>query len=74
MTSVFGIEEQIKRETLFSVCFMLRYCLVSSSTLKMRRYVPPKRRLTSARVHGVIYQKTELFLVTAVRTSDPTGN
>jgi hypothetical protein len=33
---------------------------------------PPKRRLTLNRLHGVISQKTVLFITTAVRTSDPT--
>jgi hypothetical protein len=36
------------------------------------RYVPQKRRLTFNRLHGVISQKIELFITTAVRTSGPT--
>jgi hypothetical protein len=35
-------------------------------------YVPPKRQLTLSVLHGVVYQKIELFITTAVRTSDPT--
>jgi hypothetical protein len=33
--------------------------------------VLPKRRLTLTELHGVISQKTELFITTAVRTSNP---
>jgi hypothetical protein len=40
------------------------------STLKMGRYVPPKRRLTLNGLHGVISQKIALFITTAVRTSN----
>jgi hypothetical protein len=42
---------------------------------KLRRwslYVPPKSRLTFNRLHGVISQKIELCLSTAVRISNPT--
>jgi hypothetical protein len=35
--------------------------------------VPPKRRLTFNGLHGVISQKIELFITTAVRTSNPTN-
>jgi hypothetical protein len=34
--------------------------------------VPPKRRLTFNGLSGVISQKIELFITTAVRNSDPT--
>jgi hypothetical protein len=34
--------------------------------------VPPKRRLTFNRLHGVIYQKTELFNTNTVPTSQRT--
>jgi hypothetical protein len=37
---------------------------------RWRRYVPPKRRLTFNRLHGVISQKTELFITTGVRTTN----
>jgi hypothetical protein len=33
---------------------------------------PPKRRLSFNGLQGIISQKTELFITTAVRTSDPT--
>jgi hypothetical protein len=36
--------------------------------------VPPKRRLNSHGLHGVISQKIELFITTAARTSNPTVN
>jgi hypothetical protein len=35
--------------------------------LRWRRFVPQKRRLTFTGLHGVISQKTELFITTAVR-------
>jgi hypothetical protein len=34
------------------------------STLKMERYIPPKRRLTYNGLHGVISQKTILVVFT----------
>jgi hypothetical protein len=34
-----------------------------------RRYVPPKRRLTFNGLHGVISQKIQVFITTAVRAS-----
>jgi hypothetical protein len=40
---------------------------------RWRRYVPPKRRLTFTGLHGVISQKTELFITAAARTSNPTS-
>jgi hypothetical protein len=39
---------------------------------RWRRYVPPKRRLASNGLHGVIYQKIVLFITTTVRTSNST--
>jgi hypothetical protein len=36
-----------------------------------RRYFPPKRRLKFNGLHGIISQKTELFITTGVRTSNP---
>jgi hypothetical protein len=45
--------------------------LAYSSTLKMEATVPPKRRLTFNGLHGVIFQKIEHFITTAVRTSGP---
>jgi hypothetical protein len=44
----------------------------ADSKEKWRQYVPPKCQMTFNRLHGIIYQKTELFITTAVRTSNPT--
>jgi hypothetical protein len=41
--------------------FILVFLLVYSSALKLVVYVPSKRRLTFTPVHGVIFQKIELF-------------
>jgi hypothetical protein len=38
---------------------------------KWRRFVIPIHRLAFNGLHGVISQKTELFITTAVRTSNP---
>jgi hypothetical protein len=35
-------------------------------------HVPPKRRLIFTGIRGVVSQKTENFMVTSMRTSDPT--
>jgi hypothetical protein len=37
----------------------------------LSRHIPPKRRLTFNELHGVISQKTEVFVTAAVRTSNP---
>jgi hypothetical protein len=39
---------------------------------RWRRYVPPKRQLTFNGLHGIVSQKIEVFITTAVRTSNPT--
>jgi hypothetical protein len=41
---------------------MLVPCLAYFSAKKMERHVPPKRRLTFSRLHGVISQTTELCI------------
>jgi hypothetical protein len=41
----------------------------SGLKIKPRLHAPPKRRWTINRLHGVITQKVELFITTAVRTS-----
>jgi hypothetical protein len=38
---------------------------------RWRRYVPPKRRLAFNELHDILSQKTELFITTALRTSNP---
>jgi hypothetical protein len=52
--------------------FMLVSCSAHSLTWRWRRHVPPKCHLTFNRLHGIISQKTELFITTAVRTLNPT--
>jgi hypothetical protein len=37
------------------------------------RHGPPKRRVTFNGLHGILFQKIELFIITAERTSNPTG-
>jgi hypothetical protein len=39
---------------------------------RWRRYVPPERRLLHNGLHGVISQKTTIFITTAVKTLNPT--
>jgi hypothetical protein len=55
---------------LLPACFVLFSCLSYSSTLKMRRHVPPKLRLTSNGLHGVISHEIILSITTAVGTSN----
>jgi hypothetical protein len=45
-----------------SACFMLPVWLILLSW-RWSRYVPPKHRLTFTGLHGVISQKTELFIM-----------
>jgi hypothetical protein len=51
---------------------LLVSCSAYSWTLKMKATFPLKRRLTFKGLHGVISQEIELFITTAVRTSNPT--
>jgi hypothetical protein len=51
----------MKKEARKSLCLMSALCL-------WRRHVSPKRRLTFNGQHGVISQKTWLFITAAVRT------
>jgi hypothetical protein len=46
--------------------------LAYSLTLIWERHVPPKRRITFNGLHGVISQKVQAILTTAVRSSDRT--
>jgi hypothetical protein len=39
---------------------------------RWRRYIPPKRRLNFISLHGVISEKTVIYVTTAVRTPNPT--
>jgi hypothetical protein len=54
---------------------LILFCLEPSRLIRpwrLRRHVPPKRQLTFNELHGVILQKTELSITTAVRSLDPT--
>jgi hypothetical protein len=73
---LFLIKTRISSWQDYSACHLLsRWCLAQliSRPWRWRRYVPPKRRLTLNRLHGVISQKMVLFILTAVRTSNPTS-
>jgi hypothetical protein len=56
-----------------AICFMSVSILAYSSTLRWRWHVPPKRRLTFNGVRGVMSQKIEVFITTAVKTSNLTS-
>jgi hypothetical protein len=58
---------------LLASSFMLASCLPYSSNLQMEKIPSPKSQLTFNGLHGVISQKIELFIGTAVRTSNPIG-
>jgi hypothetical protein len=57
---MFRVEERAKQET------------TVKQVASRNPLAPPKRRLTFNRLHGVISLKIELFITTAVRTSNPT--
>jgi hypothetical protein len=48
-------------------------CLAYSPTLKIEASCSRKRRLTFNGIHGVMFQKVEIFIETDVRTSNPTN-
>jgi hypothetical protein len=50
---------------------MLVYCLALFNP-EDKAYVPLKCWFTFIRLYGIISQKIELFIATAVRTSNPT--
>jgi hypothetical protein len=55
-------------------CFMLVSCLAYSSTLKMEVTFSSETSVDFQRLLGIISQEIELFITTAVRTTNPTGN
>jgi hypothetical protein len=57
---------------LLAACFMLVSWLIL--LLWRWRHVPPKRQLAFNALHGVISQKKELFITTAVRILNPTDH
>jgi hypothetical protein len=58
-----------RRQAEFLPQFLSRLVLRS---WRWTRHVPPKRRLNFNGLHDGISKKTELFITTAVRTSNPT--
>jgi hypothetical protein len=56
---------------LFAASFVLVSCLTYYPILKMETIFLPKRRFTFTVLYGVISEKMHLFIVTAVRTSNP---
>jgi hypothetical protein len=68
-------ESQTRNQMVNKVaCHLFSRQSVISNSLglwRLRWYVPLKHRLTVTRLHGVISQKAELFVTTAVRTWNP---
>jgi hypothetical protein len=58
-------------QSLLATCFTLASGLAYSSTLKMEATYSSETSIDFQDVHGVISQKIDLFLTTAVRTSNP---
>jgi hypothetical protein len=60
----------------YSACHLLShsYLVRLIQPWRCRRYVPPKCWLTFSGLHGIISQKIVLFIITAVRTSNPIYN
>jgi hypothetical protein len=55
-----------------AICFTLVSSLAYSLALKMKATFSSEMSMTFNRLHGVISQNIELFITTAVRTSNPT--
>jgi hypothetical protein len=55
---------------LFASCWFLAWLILRP--WRWRRCFPPNHRLTFTGLHGVISHTIELFIATAVRTSNPT--
>jgi hypothetical protein len=76
ITSYSALKDNRRFEGTYSTaCHLLSRWFLARLILRSwrwRRYVPQKRRLTFNGLHGVIAQKTVLFITTAVRTSNPT--
>jgi hypothetical protein len=64
VASIFKKKEQAKKEVrVKQVASLALFSHLShSSTLKMRRHIPPKQRLIVNRLHGVISQKIKLVI------------
>jgi hypothetical protein len=52
-----------------ALCWLFAWLILRSS--RWRRRIPPNNQLTFNGLHGVISQKIELFIATAVRASNP---
>jgi hypothetical protein len=50
---------------------VLSTCRLHLQGRRWKRYVPSNHRLTFNGLHGIKFQKKELYITTAVRTSDP---
>jgi hypothetical protein len=50
---------------------MLVSCFAYSSTLKIEATFPLRSRLTFNELHGIISQKIEIFIATALRPPNP---
>jgi hypothetical protein len=55
---------------LLATCLLAGLLNLFLRPLRWRRYVPPKRRLKLNELHGVIPQKTILFITTAVKSTN----
>jgi hypothetical protein len=66
-------ESKNKRGTAGSACHLLSRWFLPRLIFQpwKWRHVPPKRRLTFHRLYVIISQKTEVFITTVVRTSNP---
>jgi hypothetical protein len=60
--------KHVARIALLATCFMLVSCLGYSSTLKVEETCSSGMSVIFNRIQGVISQKTELFIFTAVKT------
>jgi hypothetical protein len=73
--AVYSVESQptFRRNTsLLATCFTLVSCLDYSATLNMEATCSSETSVDFHGLHGVISQKMELFITTAMKTSDPT--
>jgi hypothetical protein len=59
-TSIFRVEKYAKQETKNE----------AGGCMQIKQHFPPKQLFTFNKLHGIICQLTELFIITAVRTSD----
>jgi hypothetical protein len=66
--------KQVASTVLPATFFMLVSCLAYYSTLKIEATCSFEKSVAFNELCGVISQKIELFITTAVRTSNPTFN